>query len=171
MAQSASHFRPGLGPTAGLALTDFPNESGLLSDNNEAVSCREPAEVAEAEVADAEADVAEAAPELVDEGPPVAEVVASLAAKFDGRTIDEFPDYVVMGGCFGGSGQTYENAALAEDEIFDPLELEWLMVDPFDGAIISVSYLVQSTEGAPAEWQDQFRPLSPRPAGAPSTHL
>ena len=93
---------------------------------------------------------------------PAKEIVAGLAAKFDGHTIDEFPDYEVMGGCFEGSGQTYENAALAEDEVFNPLEPEWLLVDPYDGTIVGVSYLVKSTDGAPAEWQDKFRPLWPQ---------
>jgi len=132
------------------ALTDFQNVDGLTIDDNATVTCGAPAEAVV---------VSEA--ESVAAGPPEAEVIAGLAAKFDGANIADFPGYEVMGGCFEGSGQTFENIVLADDETFDPLEPEWLQVDPFDGTIVGVSYFVKSMAGAPAEWMSEFRPLWP----------
>ncbi|MFQ5409915.1 MAG: hypothetical protein ACE5FI_16020, partial [Anaerolineales bacterium] len=89
------------------------------------------------------------------------EAVAALAAKFDSHKISDFPGYESVSRCWDGSGVTYQNADYVNDEAFSLLEPEWLLVNPNTEDIVAVSYLVKTTDGAPAEWIDEFRALWP----------
>ncbi len=85
----------------------------------------------------------------------------ALAEKFDGQKIGDFPEYEAVSQCWDGSGVTYQSAEYANDEAFSLLEPEWLYVNPNTEDIVGISYLVKSTDWAPAEWTDEFRGLWP----------